>query len=225
MCVVYIVDLQGFRGNNQEFIVKTLAFIPTHFDQKIEQIIFKPPFDFGDLNLKRQEEVKFRVNCLRIPEWNEGFVDYSLLEDTVLAKFEHVSEIIVKGFDSANFLNKTLKRKICMDADRLFYPGFEMMKTAKSVDKDLPVASLHVKLLNDWFQELMKNWISLMDQSVFSYRKNGLHCMSDFEIYFLPARLLIRSCSTDTLVRNKTRFPPRLLDELNFTSKDEDEVD
>lgn len=108
-----------------------------------------------------------------------------------------------------------------MDADRLLCPSFQLMKTEKSVDKDLPVASLHVKFLKDWFQELMKNAKSFTEQSVFAYRQNGLHCMSDFEIYFLPA-VMLNDCATKTLARNKMRFPPRLLDKLKFKTTPSD---
>lgn len=73
---IYIADLQGFRGNNKEFIVKMLAFTRIKGDEEIQQVIFKPPFAFNNLQPERQKEAKFTIDSLHKINWNEGSLDY-----------------------------------------------------------------------------------------------------------------------------------------------------
>lgn len=60
----------------------------------------------------------------------------------------------------------------------------------------------------------MKNSLSLTDQSIYSYLSNGLDCMTQFEMYFLPTTLVTQQCNGNMIRRNKLKLPPRKCNNL-----------
>uniref|UniRef100_A0A8D8X3J6 Uncharacterized protein n=4 Tax=Cacopsylla melanoneura TaxID=428564 RepID=A0A8D8X3J6_9HEMI len=210
MTSTYIIDIQGFRGNNKEFILKSLAYSKLNDGNYVQQIIFKPPYDIQQLISKRRHEAHYASNNLHLIQWDDGFIKYSDMEETVQSLFTHVREIYVKGLEKATFLNNILKRNICMDMDILHCPNLKTLKLYHPDQLQGPVACKQVSLLRQWFKDLLSKSSSLTNQSVNSLNEYGLDFLTPFEIFFLPIPCILQSCSSEILTRNIRKLPPKI---------------
>lgn len=96
-----IVDIQGFKDNNNKFIVKEAAVLSS--ENRVQHFIFQPPYKFQGLVLSKQKLAKWmQIYHHRFP-WNFGFIPYYMLENCIapLLKNKH---IYVKGCEKKNWI-------------------------------------------------------------------------------------------------------------------------
>lgn len=67
-----IVDVQGFKRDNNEFILKEIAII---CNDQVQVLLFKPPFPFYDLTKTERRQVSWIERNRRIL-WNAGVIPY-----------------------------------------------------------------------------------------------------------------------------------------------------
>lgn len=68
-----IIDVQGFKLETNEFIVKEIAIL---YENKIQVLLIKPPFPYHELTRQERRQVNW-IQRNRNIYWNEGVVSYS----------------------------------------------------------------------------------------------------------------------------------------------------
>ncbi|CAG9817737.1 unnamed protein product [Phaedon cochleariae] len=101
MCL--IIDVQGFRKENNKFIVKEFA---SFNEVKIRHYIFKPPFplNFSTSNLQKQADWLVRnFHCI---EWTEGYTPLHQFENNMKSLCDGVDLIHIKGREKAEYIRR-----------------------------------------------------------------------------------------------------------------------
>lgn len=121
------LDVQGFRDNYNNFIVKELAFLFS--DARPNHYIFSPPCKFKSLSLNARINNDYLTRNLHKLNWNFGDVSLYKLKD-ILEPLKNV-HIYVKGAEKKKFI-----KNYCFN---VFDLGDE-----EDVDLDCPsIARLH----------------------------------------------------------------------------------
>lgn len=94
-----IVDVQGFKTETNEFIIKEIAIL---CDKKVQVFLIKPPYPFYDLTKKERLQVSWIERHRKI-YWNEGEVLYSK-HKTLIANILRDKNIYVKGSEKTEWL-------------------------------------------------------------------------------------------------------------------------
>jgi hypothetical protein len=98
-----ILDVQGFKIENNKFIVKELAA----FDGvRVSHFIFKSPFrmDYLSPDLHKQAEWLMRNHhCI---DWREGFTPLHKFGDIIKSLCNKVDYVYVKGKEKSEFIKK-----------------------------------------------------------------------------------------------------------------------
>ena len=74
-----ILDFQYLRGNNDQMIVKELAFIKADV-MNIERFHFMPPFSINELTSTAKFTNDYCAKKINLLEWQHGNVPYTMLE-------------------------------------------------------------------------------------------------------------------------------------------------
>lgn len=114
-----IVEMQCFRNENNEFIVKELTILKEKGEA--ENFLFCPPYPKEELSSKIQRVNAYCTRKIHGFEWEEGRTDYSALGLILTSRCRNCKIIITKGSEKKKFLEKILDQKI-LDADE-FIPG------------------------------------------------------------------------------------------------------
>ncbi len=113
MASEYILDIQGFKSVNNEYIVKELAIIST--DESIYELqLFKPPCDFKELPDYLQKQVVWLENQYHGLFWGSGTRNYSELKD-VFKGLNLNGIIYVKGLEKKEFVMKLLSPELMVN--------------------------------------------------------------------------------------------------------------
>lgn len=102
-----IIDVQFVIGNGKEYYIKEMALL--HLNPlKIENFIFKSPFDFSMLLPQARKQNFFIYKNINGLCWEDGDIELSKLEHILKNISENCSRVIVKGIEKkrmlANFL-------------------------------------------------------------------------------------------------------------------------
>lgn len=111
----FFVDFQGFRGPNNEFLVKEYAALCLQDNHHVAHL-FKPKYAWDELTKKNQKTNTWLTKYLHGLKWNSGYLPYDTLEDVILATLYCASIIYVKGKDKKKFLDEILE-KSCIVRD------------------------------------------------------------------------------------------------------------
>lgn len=106
----YVADLQFFRGDEKELILKCISFSKL-FSDTIEFFVFKPPFDIVELSPYRRRAARFVTKNFHHIQWEDGFIDYNEINNIIKENLDTAQEIFVKGHEKATFLNSILGNK------------------------------------------------------------------------------------------------------------------
>lgn len=106
-----VVEIQCFRGKNNEFVVKELA-ISSPSQQCMHHYFFLPPYDIEELSDKNYETAQYLTNSLHGLTWESGEVSYDSLPIILKALCEKFSIIFTKGQEKSLFLSKLLNRSV-----------------------------------------------------------------------------------------------------------------
>lgn len=104
-----VVDIQLFKVDDQQYIVKELAVIK---NKKIAHFVFKPPFPFKDLPVKYQAQANWLMKNHHCIKWNKGEIECEKFEDILKSCTYNANKIYVKGREKALYLRKILNKNI-----------------------------------------------------------------------------------------------------------------
>lgn len=101
----FILDFQGFKDENNKFVVKELALISTN-GLVYELQLFRPPCDFNQLPESVKKQVIWLENYHGL-NWGTGIRHYSELKD-VFSTLNMHGTVFVKGIEKTNFVTELL---------------------------------------------------------------------------------------------------------------------
>lgn len=96
-----IVDVQGFKTETNEFIIKEIAVL---WNKKIHVFLIEPPFPFYDLTKSEKRQVSWIERNRKI-YWRDGFVPYSNHQNLIVDILKDKS-VYTKGLEKVLWLKK-----------------------------------------------------------------------------------------------------------------------
>lgn len=96
-----IVDLQGFKDDNNKFIVKEVA-IATKY--QTQTFLVKPPYSYYYLTDTEKKRVQWLQRNRGI-YWSEGYIDFKEFQRIIVAYLEHKT-IFTKGFEKIQWIKE-----------------------------------------------------------------------------------------------------------------------
>lgn len=98
-----IVDVQGFKTDDNRFILKEIAILSNN---RLQVFLIKPPFPYYELTKTERRQVLW-IERNRGIYWKEGFVTYLNCVDYIsnILKNKH---IYTKGLEKVKWIKKTL---------------------------------------------------------------------------------------------------------------------
>lgn len=103
----FILDFQGFKTNNRDYIIKELAFISTD-NQVYELHLFQPPHSFSELSDDEKRQVIWLEKRFHGLYWSSGYNLYSEIK-TIFKSCNIKGTIYVKGLEKQKFIIQLLK--------------------------------------------------------------------------------------------------------------------
>lgn len=115
-----VIEFQAFRGNKDEYVIKELVILDL-LTYIVYPFIFKPPHPFKKLNSKAKITNKWLVKNFHNITWNEGFTDYSDLDDVMYHFGTEFNRIYTKGLEKRNWIqNYTTANVVDLKIDKDF---------------------------------------------------------------------------------------------------------
>lgn len=98
-----ILDVQGFQSASNKFIVKELAVKALHSND-CSCLMFQPPNDWDELTLKYQRTNRWLIHNHHGLLWEEGFISYGDIAETITHILGDASVIFVNGHEKQQWL-------------------------------------------------------------------------------------------------------------------------
>lgn len=111
-----IVDLQGFKTDFNEFIVKEIA---VQCDKHVMVMLFMPPYPFNNLTSTEKKQVRW-IERNRNVIWEDGFIPYSL-HKPYIKELLSKNIIYVKGLEKVKWLRDILDENNKNNKHRCIY--------------------------------------------------------------------------------------------------------
>lgn len=96
-----LVDVQGFKSESNEFILKEIAII---HQNTIQVFLIKPPYPFYDLTKMERRQVSWIERNRRI-FWKEGYIPYYCYKNLITPLLEN-KNIYTKGQEKVKWIEK-----------------------------------------------------------------------------------------------------------------------
>lgn len=105
-----IIDLQGFKNNKNNFIIKEICIL-NH--QMIHHYIVKPPYDWYNLSREKRKESIWLTNNYHGFHWNDGFLTYNELKQKIfpLVNLKNI-KIYTKGAQKVKWIRDLFKNQV-----------------------------------------------------------------------------------------------------------------
>lgn len=205
---IYVADIQFFRDNNKNIILKSLALSKLFEEDFIEHYIFKPPYMFEELNyIRRIEANNVSRNFHRI-HWDDGFIEYKEHINILTSALKNASEVLVKGNEKVTYLNNLLRKKICYNVENLSCPNLKSLKSLQSSFSLSPVSYQNTSVLKVWLRSLFYNCAEEIEKSIQKHDDVGFYALTEKDYYFLPVSIIIKNFSVDSLKCILYKLPP-----------------
>ena len=104
--VEYIVDVQGFRDDNNGFIVKEFAIANLNQENDVKWVIFEPPFDRSTLSSACKITNSWLTRNIHGLLWNSGHVDYNEHKKVINNSLESSVYVYVKGYEKKKMVQQ-----------------------------------------------------------------------------------------------------------------------
>lgn len=105
-----VVDIQGFRGNFNKFIVKEFAVVSENFKA---QVVFQAPYDFNTLRFPNRGTARWLTERFHYMRWDEPGMPYD--EEFIRNLCSQFSVLHVRGLEKWQFLCKFHNKVYCID--------------------------------------------------------------------------------------------------------------
>lgn len=151
-----IVDVQGFKNEDNKFIVKELAILCKNH---IMVLLIKPPYPYYNLTRKERSQVSW-IEKNRGLLWNEGFVPYYYYKFLIL-DFLKNRQIYTKGVEKVSWLKEILETENVFNLEDKNCPKLEVLYNNYLLSSDIKSCIYHsntcalknVTCLNKWCVE------------------------------------------------------------------------
>lgn len=101
-----ILDIQGFKREQNKFLVKELA---AHDGHHVSHYVFKPPFTFNLLSTGLQKQALWLIQHHHSLNWNVGFVPLHMFEHILQYLTSTVDCVYIKGREKAEYIRQFLQ--------------------------------------------------------------------------------------------------------------------
>lgn len=98
-----VLDVQGFKLENNKFIPKELA---AYDGNKICHYVFKPPFDIRFLPSHLRKQADWLMKNHHSILWNDGFTPIHKFSNIMKNLTEQVDQVYVKGTEKMQYIKK-----------------------------------------------------------------------------------------------------------------------
>lgn len=132
-----IVDIQGFKLQNNEFVFKELAILTEEY--QLQHYIFKPPFSYKDLTTTEKRQVKWLQHNFHGFKWDDGYIPYQKLYATVEPLLRN-KIIFVKGSEKMRWIEQAFGSEFTTyDVEEDGCPKLSALK----FENDVPSCIIH----------------------------------------------------------------------------------
>lgn len=138
--MVYFIDVQGFKGSNNQFVLKEIALL--HDENNLQHFIIQPPSDFENLPYHLQAQAQWLFRNHHGFTWNGGFTSL----DSVTQWFSNIlrgSIVYVKGLEKAKWIADLFYLHENVDIRDLDAEGCPKLDTLKKTFTDTPRCIIH----------------------------------------------------------------------------------
>lgn len=119
MISLAIVDVQGFKTEENKFILKELAIV---YNDQLQVYLVKPPFSFNNLSATEKKHVKWIERNRRIL-WNDGHITYEQCIVDVRKFLSYDIDIYCKGSEKVTWINAVLGRSDVKNLEDVHCPN------------------------------------------------------------------------------------------------------
>lgn len=160
-----IVDVQGFKTDENRFIFKEIAFISFYEDNLIKSYLLKPPFPWSHLSARYKSSNAWLIRNFHGLPWYSGNVSYNFLHEGI-EELNQTETVYVKGSEKRAWLLTTFPNiKYVLDFDDLGCPSLvQLQKNNRNIQSCSShcvvkgtvsnCAVRNVKLLKCWLYNL-----------------------------------------------------------------------
>lgn len=120
---IIIVELQGFKYLDNNFIVKEVAIVSNDHTQTF---LVKPPHSFYYLTQEEKKQVRWLERNRGI-FWSEGFIDYREFQHVIVPYLEN-KKIITKGLEKIKWIKELCANCEVIDIGEKGCPNFATLK-------------------------------------------------------------------------------------------------
>lgn len=137
------VDMQGFRGLDNELVIKEMAIL---LDGKLHHLLFKEPFAKSLLQTKSKRTNHWLENNFHHLKWEDGFLPYEKMAEILCGILPNSKEkffnIYVNGEEKQNWLVQSfdLQNYVHQIKDHFWY-DFKKYKNRESLET--PICTLN----------------------------------------------------------------------------------
>lgn len=193
----FILDFQGFKNENNEFIIKELAFIST--DGKIYELqLFLPPCSLNQLPKNVRKQVHWIENLHGL-YWSSGFKEYSQIKD-IFKYIDVKGNVYVKGLEKQTFVAHLLSEfdVRVINLEDLGCPRLSILKQQTNVNCFKPCSFSHssnncayinVHVLLQWWN-IKTSQTTNIDAAIREWCELG-PAMNEDLINYLPKQFII----------------------------------
>lgn len=108
----FFVDLQGFKCENNKFIVKEICLI-SNTDETEHLYIVKPPFHYDKLALTYKKQARWLSKNFHGFDWKDGFISFQNAKNLLLSVLPKSGAIImVKGEEKKKWIDNIFKCRV-----------------------------------------------------------------------------------------------------------------
>lgn len=151
-----IVDVQGFKSEENEFIPKEIAIM---YKGRVQVLLIKPPRPFYDLTRKERLQVAW-IEKNRGINWNEGFVPYFNYQANFGDFFTNKS-IFTKGNEKVLWIKDIFRISNVFNLESKNCPSLLTLYNNYSDSSDITSCMYHTNIcalknvfcLNKWCEE------------------------------------------------------------------------
>lgn len=155
-----IVDVQGFKTESNEFIVKEMAIA---CGNQIMILLIKPPFPFYNLTKKEKSQVNWIERNRKI-FWKEGFIPYLKLLQYIEPYLKD-KNIYVKGCEKVSWLRNIVKHDNVYNLEDKNCPSLQKLFDDYGKSSDIFNCVYHSNVCALKNVTCLKKWID--DKSIF----------------------------------------------------------
>lgn len=150
-----IVDIQGFKSDDNKFILKELAII---YNNRMQVYLIKPPYPFYELSKTERKQVCW-IERNRNIFWKEGFIPYQSFKDfTDIVNILKDKCIFVKGLEKIIWLRDILENNCIFNLEDKGCPSILSLYDRYKSTPEISTCMYHsnvcalknVKCLNRW---------------------------------------------------------------------------